>query len=59
MLQVLMNLRNKNSTQFKAHNNKVNHQNLNQNHFHNILRLFDGSQNFLFTKSETMRDYYL
>ena len=29
------------------------------NHFHNILRLFDVLTNFLFTKSETMRYFYL
>ena len=29
------------------------------NRFHNILRLFDILPNFLFTTSETMRDYYL
>ena len=29
------------------------------NHFHNILRLFNVLPNFLFTASETMRDYYL
>ena len=29
------------------------------NHFHNILRLLDVLPNFLFTTSETMRDYYL
>ena len=29
------------------------------NHFYNILRLFDVLPNFLFTTSETMRDYYL
>ena len=28
------------------------------NQFHNILRLFDVLPNFLFTTSETMRDYY-
>ena len=28
------------------------------NHFHNILRLFDVLLNFLFTTSETRRDYY-
>ena len=28
------------------------------NHFHNILRLFDVLPNFLFTTSETMRDYH-
>ena len=28
------------------------------NGFHNILRLFDVLPNFLFTTSETMRDYY-
>ena len=31
----------------------------NYNHFHNILRLFDDLRNFLFTTSETMRDYNL
>ena len=29
------------------------------NHFHNTLRLFDVLPNFLYTTSETMRDYYL
>ena len=29
------------------------------NHFHDILRLFDGLPNFLFTTSETVSDYYL
>ena len=29
------------------------------NHFHNIFRLLDVLPNFLFTTSETMRDYYL
>ena len=29
------------------------------NHFHNILRLFDVLATFPFTTSETMRDYYL
>ena len=29
------------------------------NHFHNILRLFDILTNFGFTTSEMMRDYYL
>ena len=29
------------------------------NHFHNILRLFDVLPNFSFTTGETMRDYYL
>ena len=29
------------------------------NHGHNILRLFDALPHFLFTTSETMRDYYL
>ena len=29
------------------------------NHFHNTLRLLDVSPTFLFTASETMRDYYL
>ena len=29
------------------------------NHFHNILRLTNVLPNFLFTTSETMRDYYL
>ena len=28
------------------------------NHFHNILRFFDVLQNFTFTTSETMREYY-
>ena len=27
--------------------------------FHNILRLFDVLTNYPFTKSETLRDYYL
>ena len=31
----------------------------NYNQFHNILRLFDVLQNFPFTTSETMGDYYL
>ena len=31
----------------------------NYNHFHNILKLFDVLRNFLFTTSETMRDYNL
>ena len=31
----------------------------NSNHFNNILRLFDVLPNFLFTTSETMRDYYV
>ena len=29
------------------------------NHFHNCLRRFDVLPSFLFTTSETMRDYYL
>ena len=29
------------------------------NHFHDILRLFDILPNFLYTISETMRNYYL
>ena len=29
------------------------------NHFHNILRLFDVLTNFIFTTTETIRDYYL
>ena len=29
------------------------------NQLHNILGLFDVLPNFLFTTSETMRDYYL
>ena len=29
------------------------------NHFHNIVRIFDVLPNFPFTTSETMRDYYL
>ena len=29
------------------------------NHFHNTLRLFDVLPNFHFTRSETVRDYYL
>ena len=32
---------------------------LDHNHFHNILRLIDVLPTFLFTASETMRDYYL
>ena len=32
---------------------------MSHNHFHNILRRFDVLPTFLFTKSETMRDYYL
>ena len=34
-------------------------ENLADNHFHNILRLFDVLPNFSFTKSEIMCDYYL
>ena len=34
-------------------------ENFSDNHFHNILRLFDVLPNFPFTTSETMRDYYL
>ena len=30
-----------------------------EHHFHNILILLDILPNFLFTTSETMRDYYL
>ena len=33
-------------------------ENFADNHFHNILRLFDASPNFPFTTSETMGDYY-
>ena len=29
------------------------------NHLHNILKLFDVLQNFIFTTSETMSVYYL
>ena len=29
------------------------------NHFHNVLTLFDVLPNFAFTASETMRYYYL
>ena len=29
------------------------------NYFHNILRLFDVLTNLPFTRSETIRDYYL
>ena len=29
------------------------------NRFHNIMRRFDIFRNFLFTTSETMRDFYL
>ena len=29
------------------------------NYFHDVMRLFDVLQNFSFTASETMRDYYL
>ena len=29
----------------------------NNNHVHNILRLFDGWANYCFNKSETKRDY--
>ena len=36
---------------------KKNQKNLADNHVHNILRLFDGSANFPFNKSETKRDY--
>ena len=32
---------------------------MSNNHFHNILILFDALPNFPFTTSETMRDYYL
>ena len=32
-------------------------ENFEDNHFHNILRLFDVFPNFPFTTSETMRDY--
>ena len=31
----------------------------NNNHFHNILRLFDVLPNFAFKTGRTMRDYYL
>ena len=41
-------LKKKNNELFSAYNN-----------FHNILRLFDVLQNFLFTTSETMRNRYL
>ena len=34
-------------------------ENFSDNHFHNILRLFDVLPNFPFTASETMRDFYL
>ena len=34
-------------------------ENFADNQFHNILRLFDVLQNFPFTTSETMCDYYL
>ena len=32
---------------------------ISNNHFHNILRLFDVLPNFPFTTSETICDYYL
>ena len=32
---------------------------MSHNQFHNILRRFDVLPSFLFTKRETMRDYYL
>ena len=32
---------------------------MSHNHFHNILRRFVVLPTFLFTKSETMHDYYL
>ena len=32
-------------------------ENFRDNHFHNILRLFDVLPNFPFTTSETKRDY--
>ena len=44
----------KNTKLFTKKRNKRSH-----NHFHNILRLLDVFTNFLFTTSETMRDYYL
>ena len=34
-------------------------ENFEDNHFHNILRVFDVLPNFFFTADETMRDYYL
>ena len=34
-------------------------ENFADNHFRNILRLFDVLPNFAFTTSETMGDYYL
>ena len=34
-------------------------ENFTDNHFHNILRLFDVLPNFAFTTGETMRDYHL
>ena len=34
-------------------------ENVVDNHFDNILRLFDALPNFAFTTSETMGDYYL
>ena len=37
---------------------EIYHMNTN-NHFHNIVRIFDVLPNFPFTTSETMRDYYL
>ena len=33
--------------------------NFSDDHFHNILRLFDVLPNFLFTTSEMMHDYHL
>ena len=44
----------KNTKLFTKKRNKRSH-----NHFHNILRLLNVFTNFLFTTSETMRDYYL
>ena len=32
---------------------------MSHNQFHNILKRFDVLPSFLFTKRETMRDYYL
>ena len=40
-------------------NTKKAKENFVDNHFHNILRLFDVLSNFLFATSEVMFDYYL
>ena len=39
--------------------NKKSKKNFADNHFYNILRLFDVLLNFLCTMGEAMRDYYL